>query len=73
MTGETVKVIIEVRGGIVQAVYCGAEERPLADVVLVDHDSREAAHVGTQAIPEFRPDECISKYDRRGNVDWVFK
>lgn len=50
MPQEKVKVIIEVCGGIVQAIYAGNEVQPMIDVVVIDHD---AARVKAMPICPF--------------------
>ena len=37
---EPIKVIIEVSGGVVQAVYAGSSADRLIDAVVVDHDNK---------------------------------
>jgi len=50
---QPVKVIIEVRGGIVQAVYAGSRGAPLIEAVLVDHDSESVGEMPIDAVIDF--------------------
>jgi hypothetical protein len=71
MSREPVKIIIEVNGGVVQAVYCGAEGRPLAQVVVVDHDNASVSAPPIQPLNEFHAAD-VKDYDRDVDADWVF-
>lgn len=55
---QPIKVIIEVTGGVVQAVYAGSPADRLIEAVVVDHDN---ASVGegfpVQPLAEFNFDE----------------
>lgn len=68
---EPVKIIIEINGGAVQAVYCGATGRPLAKVAVVDHDSASVAAPVLQGLNEFHAAD-VRSYDRDADADWVF-
>ena len=67
MSQEPVKVIIEVNGGVVQAVYAGNEAQPMIECVVVDHDSAEVRHVRPEPLKQFDP--CFS-YDGGYPLHW---
>lgn len=70
MSQELVKVIVEISGGAVQAIYCGADGRPLADVVVVDHDSDSVEEMSTHGLAAFDAKDAEG-YERSGDVAWA--
>lgn len=69
------KIIIEVNGGVVQAVYA---DLPYADLpiecvecVIVDHDEAKVLEQHVDELREFDGAD-VKTYDRRGNTSWVW-
>ena len=63
MTQERVKIVIEVSGGVVQAVYAGAQGRLLIWPVVIDHDEARVGEVPTQSLIEAPTPQDTAAYD----------
>lgn len=53
MSQEPVKIIVELTGGLVSAVYAGNAAQPMVDVFIVDHDNAEAFSISHQPLVDF--------------------
>lgn len=65
MSQEKVKVIVEVNGGLVQAVYAGN----FVQVVIVDHDSANTQEMPVEPLQSFHVADQKS-YDGGFPDDW---
>ncbi len=66
---QPIRVIVEVSGGIVQAVYAGSRGAPPIEAVVVDHDSESVGEVPVDAVIDF-PHADARGYDGGFPESW---
>lgn len=53
MSNEKIKVIVEINGGNVTAVYAGSPANPLIEVVTINHDLEFITEIAVKSWPRF--------------------